>query len=98
MFCRGTEHSLVVCGKRGAGSRDRWVGVGREVVFCHVGVSELMFCRTWQCSRGHIGHRWRQESEGRAGGGYGRFGLLVADLASRWRWCLWSLYGDSRVV
>ena len=76
--------------KRGVGSRDRWVGGGRGGVFCHVGVSERIFCRMWQCSRGHIGHRWRQESEGRAGGGYGLFGRLVEVLPSQWRWFLWS--------
>ena len=52
------------------------------VFFCFVGVSGLIFCQMWQCSRGRIGHRCRQGSEDRAGGGHGRFWRLVAGLAS----------------
>ena len=82
MFFRGTGHWLGVGGNRGVGSRDCLVGGGLGGFVCCVGVSGLSFCQTWQCSRGRIGHRWRQGSEDRAGGGHGRFWRLVADLAS----------------
>ena len=82
MFVREPEHSLVVGRNRGAGSGDRWVGDGLGGFVCCVGVSGRIVCQKWQCSRGRIGHRWRQGSEDRAGGGYGRFWRSVADLAS----------------
>ena len=82
MFVREPEHSLVVGGNRGVGSRDRLVGNGLGGFVCCVGVSGRIFCQKWQCSRGRIGHRWRQGSEDRAGGGHGRFWRSVADLAS----------------
>ena len=82
MFFRVTGRSLVVGGNKGVGSRDRLVGGGLGGFVCCVGVSGLIFCQMWQCSCGRIGHRWRQGSEDRAGGGHGRFWRLVADLAS----------------
>ena len=54
MFVRGTGRSLVVGGNRGVGSRDRLVGDGRGGFVCCGGVSGLIFCQTWQCSRGRI--------------------------------------------
>ena len=54
---RGTGCSLVVGGNRGVGSRDRLVGDGHGGFVCCVSVSGLIFCQTWQCSRGRIGHR-----------------------------------------
>ena len=83
MFALGTGRSLVPGGNRGVGSKGRLVGECRGGFVCCVGVSGLSFCQTWQCSRGRIGHRWRQGSEDRAGGGHGRFWRLVAGLASR---------------